>query len=414
MDVPTTHSYTLVSDPLPDPAAATPGGQPEWERTNTPGLYRRRNGQYYSRFAVSGRRTFRCLRTDTLSVAKIRHAQRTGHVERARQAGIALGAGLSSLGQLARALEQEVATSNLSPRARAAYSVRIQRLRDAWAGNFETAQARLVTRDTIARLREQLLHESRHFRHPERVGYKPAVANQALAVLRMMLQIAVQNQVIMVSPFDTPGAIRQSLYAPANTRRPEIPENATLERIFAEMERVPNAENLDSTVLRRFSAGATNAAEHARFLAYSGLRVSEAAAARWEDVRGDWLHVRGTKTAASARIVPILPPLRALLDQIRCKRFAGPILGCRRSIAAIRRACDRLGLPRLRHHDLRHFFATACIEEGVDIPTVSDWLGHCDGGALLLKTYRHLRSRHSLEAAKKITFGSPLVRVMSA
>jgi len=30
---------------------------------------------------------------------------------------------------------------------------------------------------------------------------------------------------------------------------------------------------------------------------------------------------------------------------------------------------------------LRHLFATRCIENGVDIPTVSRWLGHQDGGA---------------------------------
>jgi len=35
---------------------------------------------------------------------------------------------------------------------------------------------------------------------------------------------------------------------------------------------------------------------------------------------------------------------------------------------------------------LRHLFATRCIESGVDIPTVSRWLGHKDGGALAMKS----------------------------
>jgi len=39
-------------------------------------------------------------------------------------------------------------------------------------------------------------------------------------------------------------------------------------------------------------------------------------------------------------------------------------------------------MARITHHDLRHLFATTCIEAGVDIPTVSRWLGHQDGGAL--------------------------------
>lgn len=405
MDVPTTPTHDL----LPIPAPKT-----EWERTSVVGLYRRRGGQYYSRFSLNGKRTFRGLQTDILSVAKYRHAQRTGQVELARQSGTTLKSGVASLGQLADALELEVAAASTSPETRAQYSVWIKRLRDHWQGDFETAQARLVTRETIVKLREHLLHKAPTRGRSGRVGYKPAVVNQSLSALRMMFKIAVRHNVVMTSPFDQTGAIRQSVYAPGNTRRPDIPENATMERIFSEMGRVPHAECLDESLLRYYTIRAQNSEEHARFLAYSGLRLSEARAARWEDVRGDWLHVRGTKTATSARIVPILPPLRALLDQIRTKRIAGPILGCRACICALRRACDRLGLARLRHHDLRHYFATACIEEGVDIPTVSDWLGHCDGGALLLKTYRHLRSRHALEAAKKITFGSPLVRAMTA
>jgi integrase len=49
-------------------------------------------------------------------------------------------------------------------------------------------------------------------------------------------------------------------------------------------------------------------------------------------------------------------------------------------------------------------FATRCIEAGVDIPTVSRWLGHSDGGALAMKIYGHLREKHSAEMAAKVTF----------
>jgi len=63
-----------------------------------------------------------------------------------------------------------------------------------------------------------------------------------------------------------------------------------------------------------------------------------------------------------------------------------------------------LDVPRLTHHDLRHLFATRCIESGVDIPTVSRWLGHVDGGALAMRTYGHLRNEHSLAMAKKVKF----------
>jgi integrase len=57
---------------------------------------------------------------------------------------------------------------------------------------------------------------------------------------------------------------------------------------------------------------------------------------------------------------------------------------------ALTRACKTVGIKRITHHDLRHLFATLCIESGVDIPTVSKWLGHQDGGALAMKVYGHL------------------------
>jgi integrase len=67
-------------------------------------------------------------------------------------------------------------------------------------------------------------------------------------------------------------------------------------------------------------------------------------------------------------------------------------------------AALKVGMERITHHDLRHLFATACIESGVDIPTVSRWLGHRDGGALAMKVYGHLRDHHSAAAARRVSF----------
>jgi integrase len=74
---------------------------------------------------------------------------------------------------------------------------------------------------------------------------------------------------------------------------------------------------------------------------------------------------------------------------------------CQKAIDA---ACKRLGVIRFTHHDLRHLFATRAIESGVDVPTVAGWLGHKDGGALLMKTYNHLLQEHSKAMAAKLNF----------
>ena len=73
---------------------------------------------------------------------------------------------------------------------------------------------------------------------------------------------------------------------------------------------------------------------------------------------------------------------------------------------ALVQACKKLGIPRLTHHSMRHLFATRCVESGVDLPTISRWLGHKDGGSLVCKTYGHLRDEHSTTMAQKVSFGA--------
>jgi hypothetical protein len=69
--------------------------------------------------------------------------------------------------------------------------------------------------------------------------------------------------------------------------------------------------------------------------------------------------------------------------------------------------------PQFTHHNFRHFFATICIESGVDLPTASRWLGHKDGGAPTLRVYGHLRQEHSFAAIKQVPVPGPLAPFMS-
>lgn len=154
------------------------------------------------------------------------------------------------------------------------------------------------------------------------------------------------------------------------------------------------------------------------FLAYSGMRIkSEALWVKWEDV--DWqrreIVVRGnpltsTKNSETRR-VPIISDMEALLTRMKERlgtidnaRCSGPILQVSRCNEALARACEEIKIRRITHHDLRHLFATRCIESKVDIPTVSRWLGHKDGGALAMRTYGHLRNEHSQKMAEQVRF----------
>lgn len=149
------------------------------------------------------------------------------------------------------------------------------------------------------------------------------------------------------------------------------------------------------------------------FLAYSGMRIrSEAIWVTWNDV--DWkrkeIIIRGhpktgTKNSEIRRI-PILPDMEGLLKRLQTEGERGEdrILKISRCNEALLRACKEIGIRRITHHDLRHLFATRCIESGVDIPTVARWLGHKDGGALAMRTYGHLRNEHSQQMAQKVRF----------
>lgn len=366
-----------------------------WRRTAVPGMYVRDNGTFYSRYSINGKRTWRSLHTDVFTIAKLRHESGRGGIEVARQSGATLDTDLRNLGALAARFMYKVAHQAISHHAKHNYSIHLKRLRAAWGGEFDTAAARNVTRETVLFVRRRLLDN----------GYSNSTVNQSLRTLRMLLGIAKQNQVIMSSPFDGDGPFGNTLFLPPNYRRPEIPSNENLERIFAEMER--ESDHSEPHLRLRYSEFHRNAGEHARFLAYSGCRLEEANALTWDDVKEDHIVVRGTKTETSFRAIPIIPPMRKLLDQLKTRRIAGPVLGTTNCLAALKRACQRLGLPELHQHDLRHYFATACIESGVPVPTVADWLGHADGGALLMRTYRHLRNRHSIEMAQMVTLGAP-------
>lgn len=140
-----------------------------------------------------------------------------------------------------------------------------------------------------------------------------------------------------------------------------------------------------------------------RLLVYTGMRIGEARKLQWSNVDDQGLHLPGSITKnGRPRSIPFIAAARATLDKLKAVSADTvlPQAECKRSL---QQACKVAGLPRLSHHDFRHLFATRCIQSGVDIPTVARWLGHTDGGALLLRTYSHTIDEHSRQMAQKVT-----------
>jgi integrase len=182
--------------------------------------------------------------------------------------------------------------------------------------------------------------------------------------------------------------------------------------------KIPTDAELRAVIASIASQGLRCSVEASRMvavLAYSGLRIGELQSVLWRDVTSQWLvvtgGVAGTKNG-KVRRVPINPRLQSVLAEMGWDAVTGappdglsedsPLFTIVSPRGALRGACSRLKLGYIHPHMLRHCFASFAIEQGVDIPTVSRWLGHSDGGALAMKTYGHLRDDHSLRMAASL------------
>lgn len=407
-----------------------------WERVGSAeGLYRRRNtGEYYSRYSLNGKRTFRRLETTVLTIAKLRHKERQANTEKDRQQGATISKDFQKLGDLAKEVMARVNASERKPGSKRATEDQITRLRENWQrGTFDLFHARNVTHDVLFELRDHLRNKAKvrlarrwnTGKVREKPGFAETVVNQTMWTLRQMLEIAVEKRVMIENPFATTGTLRDRILLKARSKKKELPRREDVEAMFAEMRRVPHAADVSdlkgeeawhkghrigNLAYRQSRANWT--ADHAEFLALTGARLEEGNASRIEDDKGDTLFLRGTKSESSERYIPVHPQLRKLLDRLKAESIDGKFLKVHHSLAPMARACKRLGISALTHHSLRHYYATICIESGVDIPTVSRWLGHSDGGALCMKTYGHLRDEHSQLMGRRIDF-SPKSRISS-
>lgn len=135
-----------------------------------------------------------------------------------------------------------------------------------------------------------------------------------------------------------------------------------------------------------------------QLLVETGLRKGEGYGLEWPDVdldRGKLL-VRRAKSRR-LREVPLMPGTLAMLAARREARTVIPAHGPDLVFAGLPcaeilrqdldEACKLARIPRLRVHDLRHVYASHCVQAGVPIPTVAALLGHQDGGALVLRRY---------------------------
>jgi integrase len=155
-----------------------------------------------------------------------------------------------------------------------------------------------------------------------------------------------------------------------------------------------------------------------RFALNTGLRIGEIFSLRWShvDLPREILNVFASKTQ-TFREIPINAETRKVLEAwMLNKKNEGvfynpqtgkPFVDLKTGFAL---ACEKAGISDVTWHTLRHTFASRLVNNGVDIVTVKELLGHSSISVTMRYAHTNIESKRA--AVEKLdSFGDNLVTV---
>ena len=188
------------------------------------------------------------------------------------------------------------------------------------------------------------------------------------------------KQVLDFADLDRPNAARhRSVRVPRTVR--EVPEPPSQADFLALRSAMPTKWHAVMDLLEQ-----------------TGLRVGELEGLRWADidVRGARLRVRGTKTRAARRWVPLMPETLTLLEAMTpadARAPLAPVVDPALTPAGLGRAMLRAsqvaGIAHATPHDLRHRYISLLVMAGVPLPLIGQVVGH-SRASVTLDVYAHV------------------------
>jgi integrase len=294
------------------------------------------------------------------------------------------------------------------------------------AKDIKRASTMATEGHAINRLKEQLgqfhldklkrAHIDHFIAQRQSAGVSARTVNLEITVLRNVLNLAIDRQLISVLPTENLRPLKSSA-----AKRRLIPVDA-IEKLCA----VPFEPRFCNGRLARPDEkgqpllNAEQFVDYVRLMCYAGSRMSETLRLGWADV--DWTKRQliigsdGQTKNRQSRAVDFNEKLETHLQDMRARRIPGsqwlfpsprsgeedrPAKTFRESLRLARQAAE---LPDFGFHDCRHFYISFCVMAGIDYMTIARWVGHQDGGILIGRVYGHLSDEHAKLQASKLSF----------
>ena len=162
---------------------------------------------------------------------------------------------------------------------------------------------------------------------------------------------------------------------------------------------------------------------------FTGLRLGELLSLKWKniDFKNKFIYVKSTlfsisknhkliqiedtpKTSSSIREIPISKTLLTILKELKLSSKCEYVISSRKNKNVIPRTYQksfedllkRLNIKHYGFHSLRHTFATRLLEQGTDIKTISELLGH-SSPTITLNKYVHTNLENKRKAITNLT-----------